>query len=113
MAEYVNFYFVQPGVPEIKLMTRFSYVLIPSQRCINSIDRSLLNERLLDEVSARDSISLHFQNKLTTADFDRRVLTFDSMVSGSAERVQAEFDLCIGADGSYSNVRRQMMRVIS
>jgi kynurenine 3-monooxygenase len=72
----------------------------------------LLNERLLDEVSTRDSISLHFQHKLTTADFDRRVLTFDSIVSGSAEGVQVTFDLCIGADGSYSNVRRQMMRVV-
>ena len=26
--------------------------------------------------------------------------------------VEVSFDFCIGADGSYSNVRRQMMRVM-
>lgn len=83
------------------------------QQCINSIDRALLNERLLDEASANDAIALHFQHKLSTADFDKQILTFDSTASGSAERIEATFDLCIGADGSYSNVRRQLMRVVS
>ncbi|KAF8320091.1 FAD/NAD-P-binding domain-containing protein [Clavulina sp. PMI_390] len=82
-------------------------------QCINSIDRGLLNERLLDEVAASPLITVQFQHKLTTVDFDQRILSFESKANGEAEKIEATFDLCIGADGSYSNVRRQMMRVVS
>lgn len=77
------------------------------------MDRALLNERLLDEVSEHELISVHFSHKLTTADFEKRTLTFDSTSNGNLQHVETVFDLCIGADGSYSNVRRQMMRVVS
>ncbi|KEP50776.1 kynurenine 3-monooxygenase [Rhizoctonia solani 123E] len=77
-------------------------------QCINSIDRGLLNIGLLDELSSYNNIKLHFRTKLTTVDFNSRVATF-----ATGEKVfNVDFDLCIGADGSYSNVRRQMMRVV-
>lgn len=74
----------------------------------NSIDRALLNEGLLNEAAAWPGVRVHFEHKLATADFDRRSLAFRT--PSGTELV--DFDLCIGADGSYSNVRRQMMRFV-
>lgn len=75
---------------------------------INSIDRGLLNIGLLDELSRYDNIHIHFRTKLTTVDFNSRVATFTT----NDKSFDVNFDLCVGADGSYSNVRRQMMRVV-
>ncbi|KAH7107576.1 FAD/NAD-binding domain-containing protein [Auriculariales sp. MPI-PUGE-AT-0066] len=77
-------------------------------QCINSIDRSLLNDRLLDEAAASPYITISFKHKLTQADFDARRLEFQT----PAGPHKAQFDLCVGSDGSYSNVRRQMMRFV-
>lgn len=82
-------------------------------QCINSVERGILNEELLDQAAANALIQIYFQHKLTLADFDRKVATFavtDPHRRGS--QIDASFDLCIGADGSYSNVRRQMMRFV-
>ncbi|TDL27357.1 FAD/NAD-binding domain-containing protein [Rickenella mellea] len=81
-------------------------------QCINSIDRGLLNEGLIDEVQAAHNVRVFFLHKLTTADFDRRVLSLRKSHPSGDEDVDVTFDLCIGADGSYSNVRRQLMRFI-
>ncbi|KAG8900621.1 kynurenine 3-monooxygenase, mitochondrial precursor [Tulasnella sp. 408] len=81
--------------------------------CINSLERGILNEELLDQAAAHPSITVYFQHKLTTVDFDKRVASFSSTTpEGKIQAVEATFDFCIGADGSYSNVRRQMMRVV-
>ncbi|CAE6504132.1 unnamed protein product [Rhizoctonia solani] len=77
-------------------------------QCINSIDRGLLNIGLLDELSNYSNIHLHFRTKLTTVDFNSRVATFTT----GENLLNVDFDLCVGADGSYSTVRRQMMRVV-
>ena len=58
----------------------------------------------------RQDISVFFQHKLTIADFDARVLTFHD--SAANKDIQVNFDFCVGADGSYSNVRRQLMRCV-
>ncbi|KAG1756543.1 uncharacterized protein EDB91DRAFT_1093247 [Suillus paluster] len=79
-------------------------------QCINSIDRALLNEELLEEASALPNIRLTFKRKVISADFDQRVLVLRDADSGTDVRVN--FDLCIGADGSYSTIRRQLMRVV-
>lgn len=55
-------------------------------------------------------IRVFFEHKLTTADFDQRVMVFHN--SAANEDLRVSFDLCIGADGSYSNVRRQLMRFV-
>ncbi|QRV86106.1 kynurenine 3-monooxygenase [Ceratobasidium sp. AG-Ba] len=80
----------------------------PNGQCINSIDRGLLNIGLLDELSRHDNLRIHFRTKLTTVDFDARVANF----ACGGKTFDVHFDLCIGADGSYSNVRRQLMRVV-
>ncbi|KAI0318647.1 FAD/NAD-P-binding domain-containing protein [Amylostereum chailletii] len=79
-------------------------------QCINSIDRSLLNEGLLDEAAVSPSVRVFFRAKVTALDFDRRVVSVSNFENGQDEQVP--FDLCVGADGSYSVVRRQMMRVV-
>ncbi len=83
----------------------------PMMQCINSIDRALLNEGLLDELDALESdIHVFFGHKVIAADFDKKTMTIRE--TSSNEDVSVHFDLCIGADGSYSIVRRQMMRAV-
>ncbi|EPQ58754.1 hypothetical protein GLOTRDRAFT_104124 [Gloeophyllum trabeum ATCC 11539] len=79
-------------------------------QCINSIDRALLNEGLLDEVSAVPNIRIFFKHKVIAVDFEEGAMTVQDIDSGINHQVQ--FDFCIGADGSYSVVRRQLMRVV-
>lgn len=72
----------------------------------------LLNEGLLNELSAYGDISVHSHHKVVAANFDTRTLTIDDSSSGEAQQKTVKFDLCIGADGSFSHVRRQLMRVL-
>jgi len=81
-----------------------------SFQCINSVDRALLNEGLLDEASAIQNIKHFFEHKVQTVDFDQRVINILDMKADKDVRVK--FDFCIGADGSYSVVRRQLMRIV-
>ncbi|KAI0705824.1 FAD/NAD-P-binding domain-containing protein [Cytidiella melzeri] len=78
-------------------------------QCINSIDRALLNEDLLEEALSVPNIQAFFKHKVTSIDFDARTL---SVRNDGAPEAQVTFDLCVGADGSYSIVRRQLMRVV-
>ncbi|KAF9069902.1 hypothetical protein BDP27DRAFT_1402367 [Rhodocollybia butyracea] len=79
-------------------------------QCINSIDRAVLNECLLDEASVSENIRCFFQHKAVAIDFERKNIAFEDL--DNAQTLTADFDLCVGADGSYSLVRRQMMRVV-
>ncbi|TFK42673.1 FAD/NAD(P)-binding domain-containing protein [Crucibulum laeve] len=78
--------------------------------CINSIDRAVLNEGLLEEADASPNIRVFFNHKVISADFDHKTITVRDVLSSREEDVN--FDFCIGADGSYSVIRRQMMRVV-
>ncbi|KAF9264797.1 FAD/NAD(P)-binding domain-containing protein [Marasmius fiardii PR-910] len=79
-------------------------------QCINSIDRALLNEGLLDEVSKTPDVQIFFRHKVRFVDFDQKVLTAENL---DHEREHKDsFDFCVGTDGSYSTVRRQMMKVV-
>jgi kynurenine 3-monooxygenase len=80
------------------------------RQCINSIDRGLLNEELLERVSASQNIHIYFSHKVVSADFDEKLITLRELDSNTEFSVA--FDLCIGADGSHSIIRRQMMRVV-
>ncbi|KAH9821796.1 hypothetical protein DFH28DRAFT_1050382 [Melampsora americana] len=75
---------------------------------MNPIDRNLLNQSLLNEASKRSKINLHFCHKLLRANFDERSLYFRNTKIQKEAHVKA--DLTIGADGSYSKVREQIMR---
>ncbi|KAF7295012.1 Kynurenine 3-monooxygenase [Mycena indigotica] len=79
-------------------------------QCINSIDRALLNRSLLDQASSSPNIRLFFNHKIQLVDFDKKTMTVLNLDSGTVFSV--EFDLCVGADGSYSVIRRQMMKVV-
>lgn len=73
------------------------------------MDRGLINKTFQAALRKSDRIRVFYEHKLTQADFDERVLTF---VDASGNETHVEFDFCVGADGSYSNVRRQLMRVV-
>ncbi|KAJ7063209.1 hypothetical protein C8F01DRAFT_985210 [Mycena amicta] len=79
-------------------------------QCINSIDRALLNESLLDQAASSPNIRLFFKHKVQLVDFDKKNMTVLDVASGTPFSV--EFDFCVGADGSYSVIRRQMMKVL-
>lgn len=88
-------------IPSYRLMT---------DKCINSIDRAVLNEELLDRAAASKDTRLFFRHKVQSIDFDQKTMIVRDLTRGTDSDVP--FDLCIGADGSYSLVRRQMMRVV-
>lgn len=79
-------------------------------QCIYSIDRALLNEGLLSEASMVPNIHLFFRHKVLAIDLDDRTMIIRNL---DAEKdIRTAFHFCIGADGSYSIVRRQLMRVV-
>ncbi|KAF9500956.1 FAD/NAD-binding domain-containing protein [Pleurotus eryngii] len=79
-------------------------------QCINSIDRALLNEELLQEAANTKNIRILFNHKVQNVDFEKKTIGCRNVRTG--EDASSAFDLIIGADGSYSVVRRQMMRVV-
>ena len=47
-----------------------------SAQHINSIDRKLLNEHLLNSADALPNVHLHFEHEMTQCDFDNKVVSF-------------------------------------
>ncbi|TCD61085.1 kynurenine 3-monooxygenase, mitochondrial precursor (Biosynthesis of nicotinic acid protein 4) [Steccherinum ochraceum] len=80
-----------------------------SGQSIKSIDRAVLNEDLLDVASKTSNVKLFFRHKVIAIDFDGRTMQLEDMESKS--NLSVPFHFCVGADGSYSIVRRQLMRV--
>ena len=85
-----------------------AHLAVPGQT-INSISRSVLNEKLVEEALLAPNIRFFFEHKPQMVDFHHRVMNVHDVLAGTTKQV--EFDLCIGADGSHSFVRRQIMRV--
>ena len=63
----------------------------------------------MEEALLVPNIRFFSEHKAQTVDFDRRIVGVHDVVGDTTKQV--EFDLCIGADGSHSLVRRQLMRV--
>ena len=63
----------------------------------------------MEEALLVPNIRIFFEHKPERADFHNRIMNVHDADAGTTKQV--EFDLCIGADGSYSFVRRQIMRV--
>ena len=79
-------------------------------QCLHSIDRGLLNAILLDAAASTKNISIHFSHKVEAVDFDKRTLHVRN--TASSQEIDVDFDLCIGADGSHSVIRRFMMQTM-
>ncbi|KAL8773235.1 MAG: hypothetical protein Q9209_001913 [Squamulea sp. 1 TL-2023] len=98
-------------------------------RYIRAVDRAMLNKRLLDYLERMPNVSLHFNHKLTGADFKKNVAWFEQRAlpvkdhaqnptgSSSAEphrdrpkEIAVDFDFMIGADGAHSAARFHMMK---
>jgi len=101
--------------PPVTKVSRTKTDLYPSpiwlrrKQTINAISRSLLNEKLVEEALLVPNIRIFFEHKPQTIDFHRKIINVRDVLEDTTKHV--EFDLCIGADGSHSFVRRQMMRV--
>lgn len=91
-------------------------------QCSNSISRSVLNQRLVEALPK--DVEIKFNIKLWRVDYKRCVAYGMTSARGSglgeemaaagdhhdAEKVESQFDLIVGADGSWSKVREQTMR---
>lgn len=75
---------------------------------INSVDRRLVNQHLLASAETHPNVTLLFEQEFVSIDFDKNILTFKRK-DGTVYETHA--DLIVGADGAYSRVRREMMRV--
>ena len=67
-----------------------------------------LNELLLTIAESRQGISIHFEHKLIRANLEEKTLVFQVGLGKVEKPVKCSF--IFGCDGSYSTVRRQMMR---
>lgn len=103
--------------------------LIPDiEQSNNAIDRSGLNDRLLDELVKKENVKVFFNHKLTGADFRTNKAWFERRAPGDdtgsfdtsenkdqvsfkrAPEIEVSFDLLIGADGAHSAARYHMMK---
>ena len=97
---------------------------------IQAVDRAGLNKQLLDAVEKLPNVTMHFNHKLTGANFTKKVAWFeqhnlDKTIDHAhnptqigkakngqrrAPEIEVGFDLLIGADGAHSAVRFHMMK---
>ncbi|EWC46231.1 hypothetical protein DRE_04609 [Drechslerella stenobrocha 248] len=83
------------------------------KRFIRSIDRSRLNEKLLDELDRMSNVELKFSHNLKSLSLEKNEAVFERRLnSGEYENVRMQADLFIGADGAHSQTRRQMMKYV-
>ncbi|CAG8664188.1 12026_t:CDS:2, partial [Cetraspora pellucida] len=78
--------------------------------CIHSVERKTLLELLLNTTRKFTNVNIFFQYQMKSCNFDSGLLEFVNKVEGTT--IQHTADLIIGADGAYSSVRSQLMRVI-
>ncbi|KAI9294664.1 FAD/NAD(P)-binding domain-containing protein [Neoconidiobolus thromboides FSU 785] len=79
------------------------------EQFINSVDRGLLNEKLLTEALNFDNVQVYFEYQLVSMDLDNTELKFK--VNDNFEHVKADF--IIGCDGAYSKIRQEMMKKVN
>lgn len=86
------------------------------------MDRSTLNNALLDELEREPNVKLFFNHKLTGADFRTNKAWFERRipgetpqpdnlgVAGRVPEIEVSYDYLIGADGAHSATRFHMMK---
>ena len=77
-------------------------------RAINSVSRSALNLALLDAAAAEPNVSVAFDERCASVDFNAGSVTFVNDATGATRTATA--DLVVGADGAYSAVRAAMQK---
>ncbi|KAJ3001664.1 UNVERIFIED_CONTAM: hypothetical protein HDU68_006727 [Siphonaria sp. JEL0065] len=75
---------------------------------INSVDRKLVNQHLLNMAEKNKNVTLKFQYEVLSIDFEKKVLSFKKP-DGTVVKTSA--DLIVGTDGAFSRVRRELQRV--
>ncbi|KAJ6508495.1 FAD/NAD-binding domain-containing protein [Mycena sanguinolenta] len=78
--------------------------------CLYSIERGLLNIILLQAAASVSDITIHFLHNAHSIDFNNNTLRLYNSVS--CQEFDDHFDLCIGADGSHSVIRRHLMAAV-
>lgn len=76
--------------------------------CINSVDRKLLNKRLLDRAEALPNVELRFDSSLESLDPQKGKLIISDRRTGEKSIVYADYIL--GCDGAYSGTRLELMK---
>ncbi|KAJ3259388.1 kynurenine 3-monooxygenase, mitochondrial precursor [Boothiomyces macroporosus] len=80
-------------------------------QCINSVDRKLMNEKLLTVAEKHALVKLNFEVGVERCDFESGEITF---VNNKKEKIiVSDADLIIGADGAFSKVRQQLLRQLT
>ncbi|KAH6574439.1 hypothetical protein BASA60_005522 [Batrachochytrium salamandrivorans] len=73
---------------------------------INSVDRKLVNQELLNAAEKYPNVTLYFEHNIMSCDFDNHTLLIAGPLS---RRSSVHADLIIGADGVYSRVRADLL----
>lgn len=76
--------------------------------CINSVDRKLLNKKLLDHAEALPNVELRFDSSLESLDPEKGKLIIADRRTGEKSIVYADYIL--GCDGAYSGTRLELMK---
>ncbi|KAJ6491891.1 FAD/NAD-P-binding domain-containing protein [Mycena sanguinolenta] len=75
--------------------------------CLYCIGRDPLSAILVDKAATKENVEVHFLHKVESVDFDNNMIHVKNTVSAQGHDVK--FDLCIGADGSHSVIRRHLL----
>ncbi|KAI8927618.1 hypothetical protein BC831DRAFT_451581 [Entophlyctis helioformis] len=77
--------------------------------CINSVDRKLINERLLTAAETYPNLRVFFEHGLESCDLDNKTFVLSD---AKGAKFTATADLIIGADGAFSRARAELLRKI-
>ncbi len=75
---------------------------------IHSISRRNLNQLLIEQADAHESITMHFGYKCTQYDIQNQTLSFQQVDSNGTYR--QKYDYVLGTDGAFSKIRQAMMK---
>jgi kynurenine 3-monooxygenase len=87
---------------------RFQRYGIRGSEVLHSILRADLNIALVEAAERHERVRIRFDHALASLDADRGAV--EVAVTGSGARVHDRADLIVGADGAFSEVRRQLGR---
>ena len=77
---------------------------------ILSIDRRALNEHLISLVEQHPNVKFHFDSKCVEANLKEPQVTFQRK-KGDEQKFVEKADLVVGCDGSFSGIRKDLMKL--